>query len=133
MKVKISKSKKYFLKVLTGKIPQNVIAFSKEPWEEQLFEILHPYAWSRSNVKTEQNKIVKIPKLEVLVLKKKPANKQETQGLWWSAWQDGRQWPHKTGWQRVRSTFYSKTCRFRDTRLLKIGNVPNDPTMTLST
>ena len=29
--------------------------------------------------------------------------------------------------------FHSKTCRFRGTGFLKIGNTPNDPTITLST
>ena len=33
----------------------------------------------------------------------------------------------------IKVMFLSKTCRFLDTRLLKIGNAPNDPRMTLTT
>ena len=47
-------------------------------------------------------------------------------GAWRSAWPDGRQY---INWITLRSRyiFHSKTCRFRGTRFLKIGNTPNDP------
>ncbi len=35
--------------------------------------------------------------------------------------------------QRSRFIFHSKTCRFRDTKFLKIRSTPNDPRMTLIT
>ncbi len=74
---------------------------------------------SRKNVKTEY---IERGSLE-----------QEAQGL--GALLDKMEDNDHINWitQRSRCIVHSKNGRFRDTRVLKIRNTPNDPRMTLST